>query len=1310
MATILLSAAGAAIGGSVGGTLAGVASGVLGRAVGATVGRMIDQRLLGSGGAAVETGRVDRFRLTQTGEGAAVARIFGRVRTGGQVIWASDFKETSTTSGGGGKGSRPQPKTTTFSYSVSLAIAVCEGEIAGVGRVWADGVEVALDDLNMRVYPGSRDQLPDPVIEAVEGAGMVPAYRGTAYVVMEDLPLEQFGNRVPQFSFEAVRHEQSDDPNYSSDVAQSVKGVAIIPGTGEYALATSQVNYSDGPGSTWAANVNSPSGKSDFVTSMDALSDELPECQATSLVVSWFGDDLRCGTCALEPKVGKKTIEGSNMPWTVAGLTRSAAKEVVRDNDRPVYGATPADASVVEAIRHLKQGNKRVMFYPFILMDQLADNGLPDPWSPAQDQAKLPWRGRITLSKAPGQDGSPDKTAEADTQVAAFVGTSKASDFTVGDGVVSYSGPDEWTFSRFILHYAALCAAAGGVASFCIGSELRGLTQIRGVDGFPMVAALKELAAQARILLGAETKIGYAADWSEYFGYKPVAEPDSRYFHLDPLWADDNIDFVGIDNYMPLSDWRDGDAHRDAEAGWKSIYDEAYLRDNIEGGEGFDWFYHSPEARAAQIRTKIEDQAHQEPWIWRYKDLRGWWSNPHHERVDGVRQADATAWVPQSKPIWFTELGCGAVDKGTNQPNKFLDPKSSESSLPYFSNGYRDDLIQHQYLRAVLGYWADPANNPTSIEYDGAMIDMSNAYVWSWDARPYPTFPNNAKLWSDAANYSRGHWLNGRSGSRTLASVVAEICRRAGLTAFDVSALHGTVQGYSTEAVADARSALQPLMLKYGFDAIDRDGKLQFVTRGSRKPVQITDNDFAMVGDLSAPVEHSRDAQAEMSGRVRLRFVQAGADHDVVSEEAVLADDATHAVSTSEFPLSMSRADGRQTVERWLAEARVSRDRVRFALPLSKLHLGAGDVVELSGNQVAEPGLYRIDRVEQADSQMIDAVRTEPKLYEPSEMAEDQPSLREFVPPLPVLPYFLDLPLLSGDEEPHAPHLAVTADPWPGSAALYSSGSDADYVLDEVVAARAVVGTTETVLRRASPGLWDRGDGLQVKLISGVFESREAEAVLGGANLCAIGDGTSGNWEVFQFQTADLVGPNTYVLKDRLRGQVGTDALMPDTWPEGSVVVLLDDRVGQIPLKSAQRRIARHYRIGPARRGYDDPSYLHKVEAFEGNGLRPYSPTHLRATKEGGGDIGVTWIRRTRIEGDDWTGLDVPLGEETESYLVRVLNGDAVVRETTVGSAEWTYTAAQQASDGITAPVSVEVAQVSARFGAGPGRRITLPS
>ena len=178
MATILLSAAGAAVGGSIGGTLMGLSMVAVGRFAGAAMGRVIDQRLMGQGSEVVETGRIDRFRLTGSGEGDAIGQVFGRMRIGGQVIWATHFKETSVTTGGG-KGGPSKPKTRDYSYSIGLAIGLCQGEIGGVARVWADGVEVAVDDLNMRIYTGSRDQLPDPLIEAVEGAGQVPAYRGT---------------------------------------------------------------------------------------------------------------------------------------------------------------------------------------------------------------------------------------------------------------------------------------------------------------------------------------------------------------------------------------------------------------------------------------------------------------------------------------------------------------------------------------------------------------------------------------------------------------------------------------------------------------------------------------------------------------------------------------------------------------------------------------------------------------------------------------------------------------------------------------------------------------------------------------------------------------------------------------------------------------------------------------------------------------------------------------------------------------------------------------------------------------------------
>ena len=250
-------------------------------------------------------------------------------------------------------------------------------------------------------------------------------------------------------------------------------------------------------------------------------------------------------------------------------------------------------------------------------------------------------------------------------------GAATPGSFSVSSESVAFTGsPSDWGLRRMVLHYAHLCAAAGGVDAFLIGTEMPGLTTIRsGASTYPAVTAFKTLAADVSSILGAGTKIGYAADWSEYFGHQPQDGSGDVYFHLDPLWSDGNIDFVGIDNYLPLSDWRDGFDHADALEGWPAIYDRAYLQANIAGGEGFDWFYASAADRSAQIRTPITDGAAGKPWVFRPKDIRAWWTNPHFNRPGGVESGLATAWVPQSKPIRFTELGCPAIDRGTNQPN-----------------------------------------------------------------------------------------------------------------------------------------------------------------------------------------------------------------------------------------------------------------------------------------------------------------------------------------------------------------------------------------------------------------------------------------------------------------------------------------------------------------------------------------------------------------------------------------------------------------------------------------------------------------
>ena len=205
-----------------------------------------------------------------------------------------------------------------------------------------------------------------------------------------------------------------------------------------------------------------------------------------------------------------------------------------------------------------------------------------------------------------------------------------------------------------------------------------------------------------------------------------------------------------------------------------AITDYAYLMGNVRGGEGYDWYYASDGDRTSQTRTPITDGGYGKPWVFRYKDIWSWWSNQHFNRPGGVEDASPTSWIPQSKPFWFTELGCPSVDKGSNQPNVFYDPKSSESAVPYFSDGTPDYLIQRRYLNSMLRFFdeTDPEftedRNPRSSLYDGRMADPSRFMIYTWDARPYPYFPLYDTVWSDGPNWLYGHWIGGKLSTYVL--------------------------------------------------------------------------------------------------------------------------------------------------------------------------------------------------------------------------------------------------------------------------------------------------------------------------------------------------------------------------------------------------------------------------------------------------------------------------------------------------------------------------------------------------------------
>ncbi|MDE2134273.1 MAG: glycoside hydrolase/phage tail family protein [Alphaproteobacteria bacterium] len=1315
MASLVLGVVGSALGPSLfGGGVsflgAAVTGAQIGGALGALAGGEIDAALMP---AVKRTGaRLSDIAVQSSTEGAPIPHLYGRMRAAGQLLWASRFKETTSTATTGGKGAAPAVKTTDYLYSISFAVGLCAGPVTRIGRVWADGNLIDLAQYTVRFYPGDEAQSFDPLIEEIEGAGNTPAYRGLCVVVFEDLPLAQFGNRIPQLQFEIVRAISSDNP---ASLENLLPGVALIPGAGEFVYATGIVSEDDGEGATAPENAHGASGEADLKASLDELQDLAAHLGAVSLVVGWFGDDLRAGTVRIKP--GVETAAKLTYPetWSVDGVARADAHVVSQSGGRPAYGGTPSDLSVVAAIAELKARGLSVLFNPFLFLDVAAANALPNPYTDnaaGLGQPPYPWRGRITVSPACGYAGSADQTSAAAAQISAFFGTATAADFSVSGTAVSWTGGSDWGYRRMILHYAKLCAAAGGVDAFLIGSELRALTRSRSdASTYPAVAALKTLAADVRAILPG-AKIGYAADWSEYNNHQTGDVPGALIFNLDPLWSDANIDFVGIDNYLPLADWRDGTAHLDYNAnGPTSIHDPAYLASNIKGGEDYDWYYADAAAREAQTRTTIADGPGK-PWVWRAKDLWGWWSNLHYDRPAGSESATHTAWAAQSKPIWFTELGCPAVEKGANQPNVFFDPKSSESFFPYYSNGQRDDLVQRRFLEAHLNFWKAPANNPASGVYSGRMVDTANVYAWCWDARPFPFFPARADVWGDAANYRTGHWLNGRLGAVQLCDLAGALCAEADFSAIDVSNLDGIVTGFALADTVSVREALAPLSAAYFFDAVESDGLIKFVRRGRPAATPFGEGDVALgENDSSFGFTLARSQETDLPNVSRLSYFDADADYRKAVVEARRLVTLSDRVAASALPLVLDQGQAVGIGQVLLQDAWVMRESATFALAPSQIALDPCDEVLLDAG--GRPRRLRLTGIDDGGARKIEAVATDPSIYETvvgaARATAAVPATRQ---PGRALVVFLDLPLLCDDQNPNAPFAAAYADPWPGAVQILRSPTDSNYTLDTALTRPAALGSTTQDFYSGPLWRWDLVNSLCVKLYNGILSSADELSVRRGANTLAV-QNAGGDWEIVQFAAAALTAPGQWTLTKLLRGQRGTEGAMRNPVAAGARVVVLDGALRQLALTQNQARAPFNYLWGPQGKPISDPSYQSGTFQFGAVGLRPFSPSHIGFAWAANGDLTILWNRRDRSPtADSWNQVEVAMSETSEAYDLEIMDGAAVARTfSAVPRQSQIYTLAEQTADfpsGLPNPLVVHLYQLSSVLGRGQQKTESL--
>lgn len=200
--------------------MAQLALGVVGGVLGSFVGMPQLGYMIGSAAGAylsqpdipdTEGPRLADLSVTGSVEGSDIARAWGNVRLPARAIFSAPLDEVATATEVSAKGG-PSGTNTTYTYYLTQLCSV--GQVppgTKLRRVWANkklifdasaNADAVSAGYRFTWYDGSQTQ-PDPVYEAIVGAGNAPAYKGQGLLLVDAWNVtDEFGSRPPAIEVE----------------------------------------------------------------------------------------------------------------------------------------------------------------------------------------------------------------------------------------------------------------------------------------------------------------------------------------------------------------------------------------------------------------------------------------------------------------------------------------------------------------------------------------------------------------------------------------------------------------------------------------------------------------------------------------------------------------------------------------------------------------------------------------------------------------------------------------------------------------------------------------------------------------------------------------------------------------------------------------------------------------------------------------------------------------------------------------------------------------------------------------------------
>ena len=484
----------------------------------------------------------------------------------------------------------------------------------------------------------------------------------------------------------------------------------------------------------------------------------------------------------------------------------------------------------------------------------------------------------------------------------------------------------------------------------------------------------------------------------------------------------------------------------------------------------------------------------------------------------------------------------------------------------------------------------------------------------------------------------------------------------------------GTVAGMAASG-ADVGDALAPLVEAFDLSLLAEEAGLRLRTAPAEGAAPIGSDDLcrSVNGRALDGFEHSGGAADSVPATLSVRYHDPARDYQA-GVQRIGRPGPGRLEQGMDLPMVLSGEEARLLAARKLGAAWAGRSTMTLRCGWDALCHAPGDVVAVEG--VA--GRWQIEEREWEGMAVRLALRRLPggAAAIPAGASSGAVVRQADRPHGPTRLMLADLPMIR-EGAATAPLLMAAAsggEGWRG-AALFLMGATGEASPAGRTAGRAVMGWADNGLPAGSATMIDQVNALLVTLLSGDMELSGADEVaLGmGRNLCLVGQ------ELVQFSHVVQTGEASFRLEGLRRGLFGTEWAMA-SHEEGEAFLLLEeDRLVDLAPHGAGADIGGGLRMAAIGVGDSEPAEA--LLTIRGEAVMPPSPVHVTSRADGAGGWIIGWTRRSR-NGWRWTnGADVPLGEDRESYELRLFAGAMEVRRIITDHSPWVYEAAAVTED-----------------------------